>query len=63
LLKWILFEKDMNVQSFGTTRVPNLGIPFGSPMEKCHLNVIPAKRHRIYYNEGNGVSSQRLKVM
>jgi hypothetical protein len=28
------FEKDMNVQSFGIAKVPVLGLPFGSPMEK-----------------------------
>jgi hypothetical protein len=27
-------EKDMNVQSFGTSRVSILGLPLGSPKEK-----------------------------
>ncbi len=44
-----LFEKDMNVQSFGTTRVS-----LGSPREKWHLDVVPMERYRIYYREGSG---------
>jgi hypothetical protein len=53
----------MNGQSFGTTRVPVLGIPLGSPEEKWHLDVVLAERHIIYYREGNGASSQRLWSM
>jgi hypothetical protein len=53
----------MNVQSFATTRVTILGLSLGRPVEKCHLNVILAERHIIYYREGSGASSQRLKVV
>jgi hypothetical protein len=33
---------------------------FRTPKKKWHLNVVPAKRDRVYYREGNGASSQRL---
>jgi hypothetical protein len=29
-----IFEKDMNIQNFEATKVPILGLPFGSPEEK-----------------------------
>jgi hypothetical protein len=51
------YEKDMNIQSFGTLRVPILGLPFGSLEKKCHLNVAPMESHRIYCREGSGASS------
>jgi len=57
------FEKNMNVQSFGTIRIPILGLPLGSPREKWHLDIITAERHIIYYKEGSCVSSQRLWVV
>ncbi len=50
----------MNIQSFGTIRIPILGLSFGSLGKKCHLDVAPMENHRIYYMEGNGASSQRL---
>jgi hypothetical protein len=50
----------MNVQNFGTTKVPILGCPFGSREKKCHLDVAPMKRHKIYYKEGNGASSPKV---
>jgi len=50
----------MNVQSFGTTKVPVLGLPLGSPKEKWHLDVVLMDKHIIYYREGSGSSSQRL---
>jgi hypothetical protein len=31
-----------------------LGLPFGSPMTKCHLDVGFVKRHRVYYKGGGG---------
>ncbi len=34
LRKKTRFKKYMSVQSFGITKVPVLGLPFGSPMEK-----------------------------
>ncbi len=43
------FEKDMSIQSFGTTKVSILGLPPGSLKEKCHLDVAFVKSHRIYY--------------
>jgi hypothetical protein len=53
----------MSVQSFGTTRVLVLELQVGSLVEKWHLDVIPAKRHIIYYREGSGASFQRLRAM
>jgi hypothetical protein len=35
---------------------PNLGSPRG----KWHLDVILVERHKVYYREGSGASSQRL---
>jgi hypothetical protein len=57
------FEKYMNIQSFGITKVPILGLPLGSSKEKWHLDVVPAERHRVYYREGSGASSERLRVV
>jgi len=57
------FEKDMNVQSFGTIRPPILGLPLGNPGKKWHLDVIPMERHIGYYREVNGVSPQRFQAM
>jgi hypothetical protein len=56
--KQTLFEKNMNVQSFGTTIVP-----LESPGEKWHLDMIPAKRHKVYYREGSGASSESLQAV
>jgi len=44
----------MNIQSFGTSRIPILGLPLGSHEEKLHLNVVLVERRKIYYREGNG---------
>jgi hypothetical protein len=52
----------MNVQRFGTTKVSILGLPFGNPVKKWHLDVVPTKRHIVYYREGSDASSQRLWV-
>jgi hypothetical protein len=38
-LKKILFEKYMNIQSFGITKVPILGLPFRSPEEGLGFRV------------------------
>jgi hypothetical protein len=57
------FEKKMNIQSLGTTKISILGLPFGSLGKKCHLDVAPMETHRIYYKEGSGASSQRLWAM
>jgi hypothetical protein len=53
----------MNIQSFGTTRVLVLELPLESPKEKWHLDVVPTKKNKIYYKEGNGASSQRLQIV
>jgi len=53
----------MSIQSFGTTRVPILGLSFGSLREKSHLDVVFAKRHKVYYREGSGTFSKRLWAM
>jgi hypothetical protein len=50
----------MNIESFGTTKILILGLPFGSHEEKWHLDVVPIEKHKIYYREGSGASSQRL---
>jgi hypothetical protein len=42
----------MSVQNFETTKVPILGLPLENPKKKCHLDVAPMKRHRIYYRGG-----------
>jgi hypothetical protein len=46
--------------------VPTLGIsglPLGSPKTKCHLDVDPMARHRVYYKgEGGGFPQVRVLV-
>ncbi len=54
------FENDMSVQSFETIIIQVLGLPFGTPKEKWHLDVVPIERHIIYYKAGSGASSQKL---
>jgi hypothetical protein len=39
----------MNVQNFKTIKVSILGLPFGNPREKCHLDVTPMENHKVYY--------------
>ncbi len=40
-----------------------LGLPFGSPETKCHLDVGFVKRHRVYYKgEGGGFPQVRAVV-
>jgi hypothetical protein len=53
----------MNIQIFGATIVLILGLPLGSSREKWHLDVVPVKKHKAYYREGSGASSQRLQAM
>ncbi len=50
------FEKNTNVQNFGTTQVPILGPPLKNPKEKCHLDVVPTEMHRVYYRKRSGAS-------
>jgi len=42
----------MSVQSYETTRVPILGLPFGNPGTKCHLDVAPAKSQKNIIRRG-----------
>jgi hypothetical protein len=53
----------MNVQNFETTKVPILGLPFGSIRKKCYLDVALVESHKVYYREGSGASIQRLYIM
>jgi hypothetical protein len=40
-----------------------LGLPFGSPRTKCHLDVGLVERHRVYYKgEGGGFPQVRALV-
>jgi hypothetical protein len=52
---WVLHNK---LCASKVARVPAgriLGLPFGSPETKIHLDVAPVERHRIYYKgEGGG---------
>jgi hypothetical protein len=48
----------MSIQSFETTKVPILGLSLRSPEKKYHLDVAPAKSHKVYYREGSGASSK-----
>jgi hypothetical protein len=59
----LMWEIYMNVQSFGRTIILVLGLPFESPKEKWHLDVVSTKKHIIYYREGSGAFSQRLWAM
>jgi hypothetical protein len=52
----------MNVQSFMRIKIPILGLPLGNLEKICHLDVALMESHKIYYKEGSGVSSQRLRV-
>jgi hypothetical protein len=47
----------MSVQSFKTTIIPILGLPFKSFEKKSHLDVTPPKNHIIYYRKWSGASS------
>jgi hypothetical protein len=39
----------------GAPTLKILGLPFGSPETKCHLDVGLVERHRVYYKgEGDG---------
>jgi hypothetical protein len=53
----------MNVQSFGTSTIPILGLPFESLAKKCHLDVSPEEIHKVYYREGSGAFSQKLQAV
>jgi hypothetical protein len=47
------------------TRVPSLGIsglPLGSSGTKCHLDVAPMEKHKIYY-KGEGGGFPQVQVM
>jgi hypothetical protein len=53
----------MNVQNFRKIKILVLGFSLGSFEEKGHLDVVHVERHKIYYREGSGASSQRLRAM
>jgi hypothetical protein len=50
----------MSIQSFGIIRVLVLGFSHGNLRKKCRLDVVPVKRHILYYREESGASFQRL---
>jgi len=58
-LIWERYEHSM----FWDNKVLVSGLPLRSPGKKWHLDVVPTERHKIYYREGNGASSQRLQVV
>jgi hypothetical protein len=53
----------MSVQSFKIVKVLVLGLPFGNLGKKCHLDVTPTESHKVYYREGNGASSEKLRAL
>jgi hypothetical protein len=53
----------MGPQSRTNFKLGILGLPFGSPKTKCHLDVGLVERHRIYYKgEGGGFPQVRAMV-
>jgi hypothetical protein len=42
-----IFENKFDLRKIWATKV--LGLPFGSPKEKWHLNVITMDRHKVHY--------------
>jgi hypothetical protein len=60
------FEKDLiwnkyEHPKFWDSKSPNFGTPtWEFRGKKWHLDVVPMDRHKIYYREGSGASSQRL---
>jgi hypothetical protein len=53
----------MSIQIFRTTKVPILGLPLGNLGKKYHLDEAHAENHIVYYREGSGASSHRLRVV
>ncbi len=49
----------MSVQSFGTTRVQVLGFSKKNDI----LDVVLVEKHKVYYKEGSGAFSQRLRAV
>ncbi len=41
----------------------NMNPSFENPEEKWHLDVVPVERHKVYYRERSGASSQKLRVV
>jgi hypothetical protein len=58
-LIWELYQRP----KFWIRKVPILGLQFGSPGKNWHLDVIPVEKYKVYYKEGSGASSQRLRAM
>ncbi len=58
-------HKVMGPQSWEVVGVPTLGIsrlPLGSRGTKCHLDVGPVARHKVYY-KGEGVGFPQVRAM
>jgi hypothetical protein len=53
--------KRIDLRNIWTSKI--LGLPFGNLEKKWHLDVVFVGRHKIYYREGSGASSQRLRAM
>jgi len=49
-----LEQEDTKFQKFKIIKVPTLECPLGSLKRKCHLDVAPMKRHKVYYREEGG---------
>jgi hypothetical protein len=59
--------EDLHTKLWGrkVTRVPTLGIlglPFGSPRTKCHLDVNLVERHKVYY-KGEGDNFPQVRAV
>jgi hypothetical protein len=53
----------MGPQSCVSPNFGNLGLPFGNPETKCHLDVGLMERHKVYYKgEGGGFPQVRAMV-
>jgi hypothetical protein len=56
-----MFQKGSISRKYECSRFQNnKGFNFESPEKKCHLDVGSMECNRVYYEEGNVVSSQRL---
>jgi hypothetical protein len=61
--KNIWFEKDMNIQNYEIANVPVLGILLRTLEKKWHLDIVSMEKHKLYYRDGSGASSQRLLLV
>jgi hypothetical protein len=60
--KKLIWEK-YEPPKFWNSKSPNFGTPTWESRGKWHLDVVPIKKHRVYYREGSGASSQRLRAI